>query len=62
MGLATTLNNMRYDNDKFDFLRDMSPSRFSESEIDEALIMIGRNPSNYNSVVEKYTAIMDFYR
>jgi hypothetical protein len=62
MGLATALNNMRYDKDKFDFLRDMSPSRFSESEIDEALLMLGRNPNNYNSVDEKYRAIMDFYR
>lgn len=62
MGLATALNNMRYDSDKYAFLRDMSPSRFSESEIDEALWMIGKNPNNYNSIYEKYRVITDFYR
>ncbi len=62
MGLATMINNTRYKEDIFNFLRDHSASYFTESELNEALNMIGKNPYNFNTKDEKLQALIDYYR
>ncbi len=62
MGLATMINNMSYKKDIFNFLRDNSASRFTDSELNEALVMIREDPYKFNSKDQKLQALIDYYR
>lgn len=62
MGLATMINNMSYKKDIFNFLRDNSANRFTDSELNEALDMVGANYRQFNTKEQKLQALIDHFR